>query len=168
MKIIEQEIWDYLDGNLSQTERKLVELRIHSDIEYRSLFEEFKFLQDSMQALELDQPSMSFNRNVMEQVALEPAPGLIKSLIDKRIIYGISAFFILTITGLLIYLFASVDWSSFPEATKNAITLPELNYSALLDKTFIRAFLFIDIVLGMLLADGFLRKHMNSKKLKNI
>src|SRR5688500_2178144 len=101
MKVIEQEIWDYLDGSLSEKKRVLIEGLIESDPIYRSVYEELSILNNELRSLELDEPSMSFNRNVMEKLVFEPVPGLIKSLIDKRIIYGISAFFILTIVCIL-------------------------------------------------------------------
>ncbi|MEJ7695008.1 hypothetical protein [Daejeonella sp.] len=168
MKIIEQEIWDYLDGSLSEDERISIESCIENDPLYRSIFEELSSLNDTLQTLELDHPSMSFNRNVMDKVDLEPNPGSIKSLIDKRIIYGISAFFILTIGGLLLFLFAAIDWSSVSDATNGTFTTTAINYSALSEGPFVKAFLFIDIMLGLLLLDGFLRKLVNTKKLKNI
>lgn len=168
MKIIEQEIWNYLDGSLSEDEGILIESCIENDPLYRSVFEELSSLNGSLQSLELDHPSMSFNRNVMDKVALEPVPGLVKSLIDKRIIYGISAFFILTIGGLLLFLFAAIDWSPVSGATNGTFTKTAINYSALSEGPFVNAFLFIDVFLGLLLLDGFLRKLANTKKLKNI
>ena len=165
MKIVEQEIWDYLDGSLSEQKRILVEGQIESDPVYRSVYEELSSLNNDLGSLELDHPSMSFNRRVMEKVALEPAPGLVRSLIDKRVIYGILSFFIVTIGSLLLFLFVGIDWSPASEPTSSSFSMPEFNYSALLNSTVINTFLFMDLVLVMLFVDGFLRKRMNSKKI---
>ncbi len=168
MNKIEQEIWDYLDGNLGEDEKLLLESRIEKDPLYRSAFAELNDLNASLATLQLDEPSMGFNRNVMDKVALEPAPGFVRSLIDKRVIYGISAFFILTIGGLLLFLFTTIDWRSIAEAANSTIIIPEIDYSALMNTTLIKAFVFIDVMLGLLLFDGFLRKAVNTKKLKKI
>jgi hypothetical protein len=164
MKVVEQEIWDYLDGSLSEQKRVLIEGLIESDPIYRSVYEELSSLNNDLGSLELDEPSMSFNRNLMEKIALEPSPGLIRSLIDKRIIYGISAFFILTIVCLLAVMFVTTDWSSGSEGS-SFFEMPEFNYSVLLSSTVINTFLFMDVIVAMLFIDGFLRKRMNSKKL---
>jgi len=168
MNIAEQKIWDYLDGKLSSQEKLLIEDLIETDPFYKTAFEELKSLNDDLALLELDEPSMSFNRNVMEKVAFEPVPGSIKSLIDKRIVNGISAFFLLTIVSLLLILFLVIDWSSLPRATGNQLDLLEFNYSGLWSSTVINTFFFIDVILAILFIDGFVRKRIASKKLKNI
>lgn len=55
--------------------------------------------------MELDEPSMSFTRNVMEAVALQPAPVSLKTKVDNQIIFSIAAFFVLSILAMVGYMF---------------------------------------------------------------
>ncbi len=167
MNKIESEIWDYLDGNLNEHEELLIKQLIENNAQYRLLFEKLEGLNTSLQQLELEEQSMGFHRNVMNQIALEHVPGSFKSLIDKRIIYTITAFFIITIGGLLLYLFTTISWSSMSDAP-GLVIVPPIDYSALSNSNFIKAFLSVDIILVMLLIDGLLRRVVNVKKLKNI
>ncbi len=48
----------------------------------------------------------------MDEIARYQVAPATKSYINKNIIRGIGAFFLSLITGLLIYIFAQVKWSS--------------------------------------------------------
>lgn len=159
MNIIEQRIWDYLDGTCSSEERKAIETLIHTDPVYQAAYQEQKGLHESLSTLDLEEPSMAFTRNVMEMVKLEPLPAA-KSLIDKRIIYGIAAFFLITITILLVVAFGEVNWS---EPASAAYQLPKIDFSKYLNSKFINLFFFADIVLGLYLLDSFFRKRLVSR-----
>lgn len=165
MKDIEQKIWDYLDGTCSEQERKLTAHLIENDPEYRSVYEECQSVHLNISATELDEPSMSFTRNVMEKLQMEPVPGLVRSLIDKRIIYGIAAFFLITITGLLGLLFYQIDWSQYVTSGMPNYQIPEIDISKYLNTNLIYVFFFADIIAGLYLFDGFLRKRTRSKNI---
>lgn len=165
MKDIEQKIWDYLDGTCSEQERKLTAQLIENDPEYRSVYEECQSVHLNISATELDEPSMSFTRNVMEKLQMEPVPGLVRSLIDKRIIYGIAAFFLITITGLLGLLFYQIDWSQYVTSGMPNYQIPEIDISKYLNTNLIYVFFFADIIAGLYLFDGFLRKRTRSKNI---
>lgn len=164
MNIIEQRIWDYLDGTCNPQERKAIEHLIETDPLYAQSFRELKLLNEDLSAgVELDEPSMSFTRNVMEKIALEPVPGSIKSLIDKRIIYGIAAFFVVTIAALLVVLLSQVDWAQPVKSSIPQYKVPEVDFSQYFNSTFLKTFFFADIVLGLYMLDSVLRKRMFSK-----
>ena len=93
---------------------------------------------------------------------MEPVPELVRSLIDKRIIYGIAAFFLITITGLLGILFYQIDWSKSVSSGFSDFLMPEIDASKYLNSTFINIFFFADIIVGLYLFDGFLRKRIRS------
>ena len=96
---------------------------------------------------------------------MEPVPGLVRSLIDKRIIYGIAAFFLITITGLLGFLFYQIDWSQSVSSGMPNYQMPEIDTTKYLNSTFINIFFFADIIAGLYLFDGFLRKRIHSKNI---
>lgn len=163
MNLIEQRIWDYLDGTDTLQQRELTEQLIKSDPLYRQVYDECKSFNNLLSAADQDEPSMGFTRNVMEKINQEPAHASLKSLIDKRIIFGITAFFIFTITALLGVLFYQIDWSQATGFKMPEFTLPAMDTSKYLNSTYINIFLFIDIIIGLYLIDGFLRKRLKSK-----
>ena len=163
MNNLEQRIWDYLDGTGTEEERELTKQMIGSDPKFRATYEELRSIHMTVSSLDLEEPSMSFNRNVMEKIQLEAIPGSVKSLIDKRIIYGITAFFLITITALLGFLFYQTDWSMQSSFDMPEYKMPEIDTSNYLNSTLINIFFFADIIVALYLFDGFLNKRPDSK-----
>jgi hypothetical protein len=163
MNLIEQRIWDYLDGTGTLQERELTEGLIKSDPVYKQVYEECRSFNSMVSALDQDEPSMGFTRNVMERINLEPVPATLKSLIDKRIIFGIAAFFLFTITALLGVLFYQIDWSQTTGFKTPEFTMPAIDTAKYLNSTYINIFIFVDIIIALYLFDGFLRNRLRSK-----
>ncbi len=163
MNLIEQRIWDYLDGTDKAQQRELTEQLIISDPLYRQVYDECKSFNSLVSAIDQEEPSMGFSRNVMERINLEPAHASIKSLIDRRIIFGIAGFFLLTITALLGVLFYQIDWSQTTGFKMPEFTMAAIDSSKYLNSTYINIFFFVDIIIGLYLFDGFLRKRLRSK-----
>lgn len=163
MKTIEQQIWDYLDGACTEQEREKIAQLIETDLVYKNAYAEFKALHQQLDTMELDEPSMGFTRNVMEKVVAETAPGAIRSLIDKRIIYGIAAFFLVSILVLLAVAFNQIDWSKPAVQVLPDYKLPQVDFSSYLNSTVLRSFFLVDLVLGLYILDSVMRKRMLSK-----
>ena len=157
---MEEKIWGYIDGSSSKEEVAFVEQMIASDTVWRAKYSELKEINQLLKAdMELEQPSMRFSMNVMDQLkALQPAPAT-KQYISKTIIRSIAAFFILTIIGFLIYGFTLIDWSSTSSAGNN-YQLPSLSfdYKSLLSSTWINVLLMLNVVMGLLYLDNYLRR----------
>ena len=162
MNNLEQRIWDYLDGTGTEEEREFTKQLINSDSEFRIVYEELSAIHLSVSSLDLDEPSMSFSRNIMEKIELEPVPGSVKSLIDKRVIYGITSFFLITITALLGVLFYQIDWTQQSGMYIPEYKLPEFDTSNYVNSTTINIFFFADIVIALYLFDGFLSRRQDS------
>ena len=163
MNLTEQRIWDYLDGTGTLQERELTERLIKSDPLYQQVYEECRSFNSLVSEADQDEPSMGFTRNVMERINLEPVPASFKSLIDKRIIFGIAAFFLFTITALLGVLFYQIDWSQTAGFKMPEFMMPSIDTGKYLNSSYINIFFFVDIIIGLYLFDGFLRKRLNSK-----
>ena len=112
MNTIEQQLWDYIDGNLDATEAKSIEKKINTNAEIKLQYEELLSLNLAFGKIEMDEPSMSFTRNVMESIALSPAPVALKTKVNTRIIYGIGAFFFLSLVALFCYALFNIDFKS--------------------------------------------------------
>ena len=109
--------------------------------------------------MELEQPSMRFSMNVMDQLqGLQPAPAT-KQYINKTIIRSIAVFFILSIVGFLIYSFTLIDWSS-PVSTGEGYQLPSISfdYKLFLNSTWLNVLLMLNVVMGLLYLDNYLRR----------
>lgn len=162
MKDIDAEIWDYIDGTISENQKATIKAKIASNPDYKRVYDELMEINGMMHATTLEEPSMSFTRNVMEQVKLEMPPVALKTKVDPKIIYGIAAFFVLSILSIFIYAIANSS------ARMQDFKLPSfkmaLNVGQFITPASIRIFLFIDVVIALICLDSFLR----SKKTRDI
>jgi anti-sigma factor RsiW len=162
MNDLEEKLWDYIDGNCTADEQNAIKSLIAGDEEFRLKYEELLMLNRRFSAMELDEPPMAFTYNVIEAIRTERAQQPLKAAINKRIIWGIALFFILTLTVLLVYTIMNISWSSINVSTVNFKLPPVKNY---LTRPVIQGFLFFDVVLALFLLDNYLRKKTLSKQI---
>ena len=162
------QLWNYIDGRANQEEVSLVESMIVTDAVWQKKYKELLEVNQLLKTdVELEQPSMRFSKNVMEQiVGLQPARATVK-YINKHIIRSIAAFFILTISGFLVYTFSTVEWASASGASPlpfdlNKLNPGQLNFSRLMSSTWINMILMVNVVLGLMLLDTYLRRKKRS------
>ncbi|HEY9196128.1 MAG TPA: hypothetical protein VIM77_07675 [Mucilaginibacter sp.] len=165
MNTIEEKLWNYIDGNCPQAEHDAITRLIEQDEVYKKKYNELLLLNQEFTAMELDEPPMAFTYNVMEAIRTENALQPLKAGIDKRIIIGIAAFFALTILTLLVFVFSTVRFEtpSFNIAVKlpAAIKLPDTG--SIFNGRLFKWFLVFDVILGLFLADGYLRRKKSAK-----
>lgn len=162
---IEERLWDYIDGLSAPEERSAIEQLIDSNIEWRNKYHELLEVHQLMSnSLELEEPSMRFTQNVMEDIAKYHIAPAAKSYINKRIIWGIMGFFLLTIVGFLIYGFGQVNWSGGSNGEPTVILginvdrVNSLDFSKLFSSTYGSVFVMVNAVLGLVLLDMYLGK----------
>jgi len=160
MNTIEQQLWDYIDGNLDESSKKAIEEKIALNAEFKSQYEDLLKLNLVFDGMDLDEPSMSFTRNVMESVAIVPAPVAMKTKVDKKIIYGIGGFFVISLLALLGYVFYNVNLEMPKFDLKVNL---DFNLEKYITPSAIYAFLFADLVIGLIFLDQFLRKKIAQK-----
>ena len=149
---IEEQIWDYIDGNLDSGQKATIGHKIATDAAYQSVYQELLAIHQQLETIELEEPSMSFTRNVMEQVKLEIQPVSLKTKINHKLILGIASFFILTLASILIYAVSNAHF------TAAKWTLPALNIQPFINPFSIKLFLFIDLLIGLICIDSLFRK----------
>src|SRR5437762_192492 len=109
---IEEQLWNYIDGGSTADERSTIEKLLRENAEWKAKYQELLEVNQLIQSSDLEQPSMRFTKNVMEEIAkLHIAPAT-KSYINNRVIWGLGIFFITMILGFLIYGFGQIDWST--------------------------------------------------------
>lgn len=161
MNTIEEQLWNYIDNNCSAAEKAEIEVKLAVDLEYYQVYQELLSVHQSLDQLDLEEPSMSFTRNVMERVNTELRPVALKTKVDNRIIYSIGAFFVFSLLGIFAYAIATSDWHFDFSAPK--IDIP-FNIDKLINFTSLTIFLFVDVVLALIYLDGFLRRKNFSAK----
>lgn len=159
MKTIDEEIWDYIDGSCDAAESERITAKIATDERYARSYQELVKLNTMMAADELDEPSMSFSRNVMDAVALEIAPKKLTTRVNNKIIYSIAAFFILSIVAIFVYVLAN----STPSGTEFKMPSLSLRFdlSQMLSPLYMKIFLMFDLTLLLLYMDRLIRRKMH-------
>ena len=149
---LEQQLWSYIDGLSSAEDRTAIEKLIATNGEWKSKYHELMEVHQLVRSTDLEQPSMRFTKNVMEEIAKFHIAPATKNYINNKIIWGIAAFFITLIVGFLIYGFAQVDWN-FKDDSKPLLDLSTFDMSKIFNNTFVNAFMMVNVLLGLVLLD---------------
>jgi DNA-binding protein Fis len=162
---IEEQLWSYIDGSASAAEKVFVEKMLAAHEEWKAKYkEQLELHQLLINETELEQPPLRFTKNVMEQVAGVQPKAATSTYINKNIIRSIAAFFIITISALLIYSFTQINWAATMDSSKllpfdsRGLQLPEFEITKLFNSTVLYSLLMVTVVLGLMLFDGFLRR----------
>lgn len=157
---IEERLWNFIDGTASASEKTVIEKLLASNAEWKAVYTELLQVNELLKSSELEEPSMRFTKNVMEEISkLHIAPAT-KSYINKKIIWAIGLFFITLIVGFLIYGFGQMDWSAGEESTIskniNKVDFSKIGFSKVFNNSWVNAFMMINVVLGLVLLDNYL------------
>ena len=163
---MEQRLWEYIDGAGSAEERSLIERLLETDLAFRSKYQELLQLNQVLNQAELEEPSMRFTRNVMEEIAKYSVAKATSQYINKRIIWGIAAFFFLIIGSMLVYGFSEINWKSSGGGSSLPFGIDSINKwepSKIIKNTYVNIFMMINIVLGLYLLDRYLARKRNKR-----
>ena len=156
---METRLWDYIDGAGDAPERAAMEQLIADNAEWRAKYSELLEVHQLIDLTELEQPSMRFTKNVMEEIAKYNIAPATKTYINTKIIWGISLFFLTVIAGLVVYSIAQIDWSSGTGSSSPiGVDFTAVDYSPIFGNTFVNIFMMANVVLGLMLLDRFLAK----------
>lgn len=160
---IEARLWDYVDGLSDDAEKSVIEDLIKQDAQWREKYQEILELNRLMADSDLEQPSMRFTKNVMDEITrLHIAPAT-KSYINKNIIRGLAIFFLSMIVGFLVYGFGQVDYSAGTES-KLTVDFSNVDYSVFFNNTWVNAFMMLNMILGLFLLDQVLTERKKKWK----
>lgn len=159
----EARLWEYIDGSCELSERSAIERLIAENAAWKEKYEELLQLHQLIGQTELEQPSLRFTKNVMEEIARYQIAPAAKSYINNKIIYGIGIFFLTLIAGFLVYGLSQVDWSA-GSGNAGSIDFTKVDYSKVFNNSFVNIFMMINVVLGLMLLD----RYLSSKRKKFI
>lgn len=162
---IELKLWEYIDGTCEQDEKKIIDKLIEDNHLWQEKWIELNEVNLLLASTELEQPSLRFTRNVMDEISkLHIAPAT-KTYINKKIIWSIGLFFITVIGGLLIYLLSQANLFHGNNASSYVgDQLKAFNYDGFANSTFINVFMMINVILVLLLVDRYLTAKKNKPK----
>ena len=155
---IESRLWDFINGRNTAAEKSVIEKLVESNFEWKNKYHELLEVHQLISSSELEQPSMRFTKNVMEEISkLHIAPAT-KNYINNKIIWGIGGFFITVIAGFLIYGFGQVKWTSGKSSgiADKYVDFSKVDFSKLFDNNIVNVFMMINIILSLVLLDRFL------------
>lgn len=162
MQNMEERLWDYLDGTCNEQEKSFIEQLIESNLEWKGKYKELLDVHTLMQtSLELDEPSLRFRQNVMEEIAKYHIAPATRTYINKNVVRGIGAFFILMIIGLFVYSFGQVNWSD-GSGSIIPVDFGKFDWGKVFNNSYVNVFLMVNIVLGLVLLDMYLNKKKKS------
>jgi len=148
-------LWEFIDGQSSIEEVSAIEKLIETNKQWKEKYHELLELHQLVQSSALEEPSLRFTKNVMEEIAKYQIAPAAKAYINNKIIWGIGIFFITLIIGFLIYGFGQVDWNADSD-NKLPIDISKVDYSKFFNNTYVNVFMMINVVLGLMLLDRYL------------
>lgn len=161
MSLIEEQIWDYIDGNCTLAEKTAIAEKIATNEEYSRVYEALKLVNQQLMELDLEEPSMSFSRNVMHQIKEELKPVALQTKVNDKIVYAIASLFGAVLLMLFGYAISISDFNFNFE-------LPSFSFSqvvqSFIDQLNLQIFLFIDVALMLVFLDSYFRKQFLKKE----
>ncbi|MFZ9386666.1 MAG: anti-sigma factor family protein [Chitinophagaceae bacterium] len=151
---MEDRLWEYLDGYASPAERSVIEKLLSENEAWKKKHQALVEVREMLRSSELDQPSLRFTRNVMEEISrLYVAPAA-KSYINKKIVWGIGFFFIALLVGIFVYAIGQMSFSGGEESSISR-NLSKVDYSRIFSNTWVNALMMVNVVIGLFLLDNY-------------
>jgi hypothetical protein len=93
----------------------------------------------------------------MEEIAKYHIAPATKAYINNKIIWGIAAFFVLSIVGFLVYGLGQIDWSATSSANSTlGVDLTKVDYGQMFNSTVMNVVMMLNAVLGLMLLDRYI------------
>jgi hypothetical protein len=161
---MEERLWEFIDGNNSEEEKSVIEQLLETNQQWREKYHELLELNNVMKTTSLDEPSMRFTKNVMEEIAKYHIAPATKTYINNKIVFGLGLFFITILVGFLIYGFGQIEWTSGGDSSL-PFDISKIDFSKFFNNTYMNVFMMVNVMLGLVLLDRYLASR--KKKLQN-
>ncbi|GAA4460886.1 hypothetical protein GCM10023093_04520 [Nemorincola caseinilytica] len=149
-------MWEYMDGAGSEAERAHIAMLIREDESWKTAYEELLAFEHELETgMALQEPQAGFDARVMATIA-EPQPvPMMRKYINRTLMRGIAAFFVVSIGVTLLAVLLTTNWAA--PATTLALHIPTIDMSGILNSTFVNTAIGIGVVLGLVFVDNTLR-----------
>src|SRR5215831_10553251 len=163
---MEERLWEFIDGNNSEEERSVIEKLLESNQQWREKYHELLEVNKALQTSSLEEPSLRFTKNVMEEITKYHIAPATKTYINKKIIFGLGLFFISVLVGFLIYGFSQIEWTADGGSSSTLpVDISKIDFSKFFNNTYMNVFMMVNVILGLVLLDRYLAS--KRKKLQN-
>jgi hypothetical protein len=153
---MEARIWSLIDGMAEEPERSEISRLVAENSLWKHKYQELLSVHESLNLLELEEPSLRFTRNVMEEISRQMHPAT-RQYINKRVIWGIGLFFLTMIIGFLVYGIAQINWTTgSADSSAIGIDFNKIDFSPVFSNTLVNVFMMLNVVLGLVLLDRIL------------
>jgi magnesium-transporting ATPase (P-type) len=159
---MEERLWEYIDGSSSLEEKTAIEKLLEANLQWKEKYHELLELHQLVQSSAIEEPSMRFTKNVMEEIAKHHIAAATKTYINKKVIWGIASFFFIIILAMLAYGFGQMDWSSGSNHSELPFDVPKIDLSKFFNNNYLNVFLMISVVFGLFVLDRFLSERKKS------
>jgi len=165
LKNMENRLWDFIDGLSTPDERNEILRLLETNPSWQQAYAAMMDMNMILQETSLEEPSMRFSKNVMEEISLLKVAPATKNYVNKKIVYSIGGFFIILIIGFLGYMFTQIDLSQ-PGSSPSPVDFSsfEFDWRKYYKPAYINIFLMVDVVLGLLYLDNYLRRKKNQQQ----
>jgi len=163
---IEVRLWEYIDGLSSNEEKTVIEKLVSENAEWKAKYHELLEVHQSLNLVELEEPSLRFTKNVMEEIAKYQIAPATKTYINSKVIWGIGIFFLAMIVGFLVYGIGQIDWTTAGDSKSTlGVDLTKIDYSQMFNSNLMNGVMMLNVVLGLVLLDRYLSN--KNKRLKD-
>lgn len=155
---MEQELWEYIDELCTEADRQRIAELIRTNSKWAAMHKELlAFQQELAESSELQEPHMRFTQNIMDTIAgMQPVP-VMRRYINRSLMRGLAAFFIIS-TGLsLLLILFSTNWSAPMSIANEAWHLPKIDFSPYFNSHSANLGISILVVLLLVFFDQMLR-----------
>ena len=159
---MEERLWEYIDGLGSHEEKSIVEKLVDTNQQWKEKYHELLELHRLVQSSALEEPSLRFTKNVMEEIAKYQIAPDTKTYINNRVVWGIGTFLVVMVVGFLIYGFGQMDLTGGGSSNLNVVDFSKIDYSKFFNNTYVNIFMMINVLLGLVLLD----RYLDSKRKK--
>ena len=156
---IESQIWEFIDGTCNEADKLRISTLVATDAVWIQMYNELGILHAMIpEHLETEQPSMRFTQNVMEAVATQQIAPATKKYINKSIIRGIAAVFMIMLTAIFGYALATAHNDTSTTNLLPKLNLNNLNLNRFINSNTMMLFIAVNIVIGLVFLDTMLRR----------
>lgn len=162
-EVMDLRLWDYIDATGMEAERQATAALIAADPAWKVRYEELKETHLLLQSLETSQPSMRFSMNVMEAISHTTIAAPARTYVNKWIIRGIAAVFIILTVLLLGTAVASVDWTQQGTPRFHLPQWKPISADQLLNGKLLQYLLPLNIIGALILLDTWQRRRKSGQ-----
>lgn len=163
---MEEQLWAYIDGLAGPDEQSRISTLIQENNAWREKYAELLDIHQLLQSSTLEEPSMRFTRNVMEEVSKLKITPATRNYINKNIIRGLAIFFLTLITGMLVYGFSQMDFSG-TDSYSFSSQLEKVDYSKFFSNELLNGFMMLNVLLGLVLLDMYFNNKRKAFRKEN-